>query len=54
MKRLHVHIAVADIKQSTVFYTHLFGSIPAVQKEDYVKWMLDDPCVNFAISARGR
>lgn len=54
MKRLHVHIAVADIKQSTDFYTHLFGSIPAVQKEDYVKWMLDDPCVNFAISARGR
>jgi catechol 2,3-dioxygenase-like lactoylglutathione lyase family enzyme len=54
MKRLHVHVAVADIEQSTRFYTNLFGSMPTVQKEDYAKWMLDDPRVNFAISARGR
>ncbi|MFN8659979.1 MAG: ArsI/CadI family heavy metal resistance metalloenzyme [Candidatus Obscuribacterales bacterium] len=54
MKRLHVHIAVGNIEQSTKFYTSLFGSEPAVQKEDYAKWMLDDPRVNFAISARGR
>ena len=26
---------------------------PAVRKPDYAKWMLDDPLVNFAISARG-
>jgi hypothetical protein len=25
-----------------------------VLKDDYAKWMLDDPRVNFAISARGR
>lgn len=54
MKRLHIHVAVSDIKQSTQFYTNLFGSEPAVKKDDYVKWMLDDPRVNFAISARGR
>ena len=54
MKRLHVHVAVADMEQSTKFYSNLFGSAPTVQKEDYVKWMLDDPRVNFAISARGR
>lgn len=54
MKRLHVHIAVGNIEQSTKFYTSLFGSEPAVQKEDYAKWMLDDPRVNFAISTRGR
>ena len=27
---------------------------PAVVKDDYAKWMLDDPRVNFAISTRGR
>lgn len=54
MKRLHVHVAVADIAQSTKFYSNLFGSAPSVEKDDYVKWMLDDPRVNFAISARGR
>ncbi|HEY9714846.1 MAG TPA: VOC family protein, partial [Chroococcales cyanobacterium] len=54
MKRLHVHVAVANIEQSTKFYTNLFGAVPTVQKEDYAKWMLDDPRVNFAISCRGR
>jgi len=53
MKRFHVHVAVANLDQSTKFYTNLFGSPPAVQKEDYVKWMLEDPRINFAISARG-
>src|SRR5271155_5803585 len=54
MKRLHVHVAVADILQSTKFYASLFGCEPTVQQDDYVKWMLDDPRVNFAISTRGR
>lgn len=54
MKRLHVHVAVSDVQQSTKFYSNLFGAEPTVQKQDYAKWMLDDPRVNFAISARGR
>ena len=54
MKRLHVHVAVADVEQSTKFYSCLFGTAPTVTKDDYAKWMLDDPRVNFAISARGR
>lgn len=54
MKRMHVHVAVADLEQSKKFYSHLFGQGPTVSKEDYAKWMLDDPRVNFAISARGR
>jgi catechol 2,3-dioxygenase-like lactoylglutathione lyase family enzyme len=53
MKRLHVHIAVDSIEDSTRFYTALFAVEPAVVKPDYAKWMLDDPRVNFAISARG-
>jgi len=54
MKRLHVHVAVENIGSSVTFYTSLFGSGPSVEKTDYAKWMLDDPRVNFAISARGR
>src|SRR5919108_1768564 len=53
MKRLHVHVAVHDLQQSIRFYSALFGAEPAVKKDDYAKWMLDDPRVNFAISARG-
>lgn len=54
MKRLHVHVAVADIEQSAEFYSRLFGAEPTVRKNDYKKWMLEDPRVNFAISSRGR
>jgi catechol 2,3-dioxygenase-like lactoylglutathione lyase family enzyme len=54
VKRLHVHVAVGNIAQSTRFYSTLFGAEPTVVKPDYAKWMLDDPRVNFAISTRGR
>jgi catechol 2,3-dioxygenase-like lactoylglutathione lyase family enzyme len=54
MKRLHVHVAVADLGRSIQFYSTLFGSEPSVSKSDYAKWMLDDPRVNFAISTRGK
>src|SRR5579859_7001035 len=54
MKRLHVHVAVDDLKQSLGFYSSLFAAEPFVDKQDYAKWMLDDPRVNFAFSARGR
>ena len=53
MKRFHVHVAVPDISESIRFYSTLFGAEPAVRKDDYAKWMLDDPRVNFAISHRG-
>ena len=54
MKRLHVHVAVHDLQQSIRFYSALFAAEPAVAKDDYAKWMLSDPRVNFAISTRGR
>ena len=52
MKRLHVHVSVDDLEQSRRFYSTLFAAEPTVVKDDYVKWMLDDPRVNFAISTR--
>jgi len=54
MKRMHVHVAVDDLQHSIGFYSALFAAQPTVVKSDYAKWMLDDPRVNFAISARGR
>ena len=54
MKRTHVNVAVDDLQHSIGFYSALFAAQPSVIKSDYAKWMLDDPRVNFAISARGR
>ncbi|HEY5411979.1 MAG TPA: ArsI/CadI family heavy metal resistance metalloenzyme [Caulobacteraceae bacterium] len=54
MKRFHVHVGVEDLDSSISFYSTLFGAQPVVLKDDYAKWMLDDPKVNFAISRRGR
>ena len=50
MKRLHIHLAVDNLDQNIQFYSTLFGCDPTVQHDDYAKWMLDDPRVNFAIS----
>lgn len=51
MKRMHVHVGVENLDASIRFYSTLFGSEPSVTKHDYAKWMLDEPRVNFAISA---
>jgi len=53
MKTFHMHIAVENLKSSVKFYSALFDTEPTVLKEDYAKWLLDDPRVNFAISQRG-
>lgn len=54
MKRLHVHVSVENIEESVKFYSTMFGAAPVKQKADYAKWLLEDPRVNFAISAQGR
>jgi catechol 2,3-dioxygenase-like lactoylglutathione lyase family enzyme len=53
MKRFHVHVAVDNLQDNIRFYSSVFGASPSVVKDDYAKWMLDDPRVNFAISTRG-
>ena len=52
MNRFHVHVGVTALNTSIGFYSALFGAAPSVRKEDYAKWMLDDPRINFAISTR--
>ena len=50
MKRMHVHMGVQDLEASVAFYSELFAAPPTVRKQDYAKWLLDDPRLNFAIS----
>jgi catechol 2,3-dioxygenase-like lactoylglutathione lyase family enzyme len=52
MKRFHIHLSVEDLDQNIRFYSTLFGCPPSVRHDDYAKWMLDDPRINFAISNR--
>lgn len=52
MKRLHVNVGVDDLAASVRFYSQLFSAEPTVLKDDYARWMLEDPRVNFAISKR--
>jgi catechol 2,3-dioxygenase-like lactoylglutathione lyase family enzyme len=54
MKRFHVNVSVADLAEGVRFYSALFAAEPTVLKDDYAKWMLEDPRVNFAISRRAR
>lgn len=50
MKTFHVHVRVKNLEESINFYKALFSAEPTIQKEDYAKWILLDPKVNFAIS----
>lgn len=53
MKRFHVHIRVDDLPARIDVCTRFFAAEPTRVESDYANWMLDDPRVNFAISARG-
>ncbi len=53
MKRFHVHAHVDDLQASIAFYSKMFGAEPTRVENDYAKWMVEDPRLNFAISTRG-
>lgn len=52
MQRIHVMLRVRSLEESLRFYTELFGTEPTVKKDDYAKWMIDDPRVNFSIGEK--
>lgn len=54
MKRMHIHVSVENIEEAVKFYSIMFGAEPVKVKTDYAKWLLREPSLNFAISARGR
>ena len=43
MRRFHVHVAVEDLEANIRFYSTVFGQEPTVRKDDYAKWMVEDP-----------
>lgn len=49
MKRFHMNLKVSDLQKSRHYYAALFEAQPVVEKDDYIKWMLDDPFINFSI-----
>ncbi|MGV6818091.1 MAG: hypothetical protein ACWA44_12580 [Thiotrichales bacterium] len=53
MSYFHIHLSVDCLSESVDFYNHLFGQDPAIERPGYAKWQLDDPQVNFSISAKG-
>lgn len=53
MKRFHVSLSVSDLAASIAFYSELFAAAPAVRRDDYAKWMVDEPPLNFSLTTRG-
>ena len=53
MKRMHIGMKVDDLDRAISFYTSLFGAEPTLQRPGYVKWMIDDPRINFSIDSHG-
>ena len=53
MSRFHMHVVVENLEISSRFYTALFGAEPTTVKDDYIKWSMDDPGINFVITSRG-
>ncbi len=49
--KLHISLKVADLDQSIQFYSTLFAKSPDIVREDYAKWDVDDPCVNFVVES---
>lgn len=47
--KLHVSMKVTDFQRAIGFYSDLFNRPPVVLKDDYAKWDVDDPAVNFVV-----
>ena len=54
MSMFHIHIGVKDLRDSIDYYSAVFGAPPTAVQDDYAKWQLEDPKINFAISTRAR
>lgn len=52
MKRIHIALTTGDLERSLQFYSALLGTEPTVRKDDYAKWLIDDPRVNLSVTER--
>lgn len=53
MTHFHVNLVTDDLPESLRFYRALFNAEPTVHHDDYAKWVLDEPALNFAITTHG-
>ncbi len=49
--KLHVSMKVENFDEAVKFYSGLFGLEPLVTRENYAKWDVHDPGVNFVVEA---
>ncbi|MDZ5610115.1 ArsI/CadI family heavy metal resistance metalloenzyme [Bacillus pseudomycoides] len=52
MQYVHVGINVMNLEKSIEFYSKVFGMIPVKVKEDYAKFLLESPGLNFTLNVR--
>ncbi len=52
MKYVHVGINVTDLEKSIEFYEKVFGTKPVKIKQDYAKFLLEEPGLNFTLNVR--
>jgi lactoylglutathione lyase len=53
MKNVHVGINITNLEKSITFYQKVFGVSPVKVKEDYAKFLLEAPGLNFTLNVRG-
>ena len=51
--RLHISMQVEEFNEAVKFYSLLFGEDPAVMRDNYAKWDVREPNVNFVVEALG-
>ena len=49
-KKIHIALNSLNIEKSVEFYTALFGVKPTKLKENYAKFDLEEPAVNFTLN----
>lgn len=52
MKYVHVGINVTNLDESIAFYQKVFGVAPVKVKNDYAKFLLDHPGLNFTLNVQ--
>lgn len=52
--KLHVSMRVETLDSAIEFYSALFNQQPTVLRDNYAKWDVADPAVNFVVEAGGK
>jgi catechol 2,3-dioxygenase-like lactoylglutathione lyase family enzyme len=50
----HLAINVTELDRSVAFYSALFGTEPAKRRDDYAKFEVEEPAINFTLNVGER